>query len=460
MKFGQLHHFHLVGIGGVGMTALAEVLLDAGFRVSGCDSAVSDRTTRLTSRGCSVWIGHDPAHLAGVDALVVSAAVAHDCPELIAARERGVPAVRRAEMLSAIARQHHAVVAVAGTHGKTTCTAMLAHVLHQANRQPTMIVGGRSGNLDRYGQLGSGELIVCEADEYDRAFLAISADLVLITNLEPEHLDCYGSFEALESAFVEFAGSVPFFGSVVVCLDDPGAAKILPRLAPLARTYAVENRAEWHGTIVERTSGGSRVRIDVDGQQLGAIDVNLVGRHNVLNALGVVAVASALEVEFTTIAEAISSFSGVARRLQWLGQRRSVDVVDDYAHHPTEIAAAIDGVRQQFPDRRLVAVFQPHLFSRTRDHATAIGAALASCNQVAVLPIYPAREAPIAGVSSALVVNAARQHGLGVDSVELVDDRRIGDWLEDVIRPGDVLLTVGAGPVDQIANDWLEESLT
>ncbi len=455
-----MHHFHLMGIGGVGMTALAEVLLDAGFRISGCDSSPSERTRALTDRGASVWQGHEPAHLAGVDAVVVSAAIARDCSELIAARERQLPVVRRADMLAAIARQHRAVVAVAGTHGKTTCSAMLAHIFDHAGRQPTAVVGGRFGRAQRYGRLGNGELVICEADEYDRAFLAISGDVVLLTNLEAEHLDCYGSLEALEGAFVEFAGSVPFFGSVVVCRDDRGIKRILPRLAPNAITYGIDAAADWKGTLVERTHRGSRLDVTHDGQPVGEIDVKLFGRHNALNAIGVIAVADRLDLPFATIAEGIASFTGVARRLEWLGQRRGVDVVDDYAHHPTELTAAIDGIRQQFSGRRLVVVFQPHLYSRTRDHATGLGMSLGSSDAAAVLPIYPAREAPLAGVSSNLVVEAARAAAKQATSVELVDDALILDWLDDVLVADDVLLTVGAGPVDRIARSWLTTEAT
>jgi UDP-N-acetylmuramate--alanine ligase len=456
MKFGHMRHFHLVGIGGVGMTALAEVLLDAGFRVSGCDAAASERTRALAHRGASVWQGHDPAHLAGVDAVVVSAAIANDCPELIQARERAVPVVRRADMLAAIARQHRAVVAVAGTHGKTTCTAMLAHMLEHAGRRPTAVVGGRFGSAGRHGRLGNGELVICEADEYDRAFLAISADVVLLTNLEAEHLECYGSLEALERAFVDFAASVPFFGSVVVCHDDPGAARILPRLAPTATTYAINGSAQWQGTLAERTNRGSVLHVAREGRPVGEVVVNLFGHHNALNALGALAVADGLDIPFAEAAEAVASFRGVARRLEWIGRRRGVDVVDDYAHHPTELSAAIDGIRQQFPNRRLVAVFQPHLYSRTRDHATALGGSLAACDVAAVLPIYPAREAPIPGISSTLVVDAARQHPQPTPNVELVDDGLIADWLDDTLQAQDVLLTLGAGPVDAVGRSWLE----
>ncbi len=453
MKLGSVHHLHFVGIGGVGMCALAEVLLSDGFTVSGCDAEPSERTERLARRGASVLVGHDPAHLDGVDAVVVTAAVDRSTPEVAAARSRGIPVVRRADLLGELVRRGEGV-AVAGTHGKTTTTSLVGWVLTQAGLDPTVLVGGHVRFLDAHAHRGHGDLVVCEADEYDRSFLALRPVWAVLTNVEAEHLDSYGSLADLEDAFVSFADSVPFYGAVVACVDDPGVRRLLPRLENRVVAYGTTPGVALRATGVEAGVWGTRFTVANHDVELGRLALPLAGLHNVRNALAAVAVGLELEIPFAVIADALAAFSGVARRFDVRGERTGVTVVDDYAHHPTELRAVLAAARQVFPGRRRVAAFQPHLYSRTRDFADEFGTALAEAEVVVVLPIYPAREQPLPGVSSALVAEAARAGGATrVVEPASLDEALAG--LSALLEPGDVLLTLGAGDVHRLGERWL-----
>ena len=447
-------HLHFMGAGGVGMCGLAEVLLSDGLRVSGCDLELTERTARLVELGATMARGHDPAHLGGVDALVVSAAVNPAHPEVAAARAAGVPVVRRAELLGWLMRKARGV-AVAGTHGKTTTTALAGHLLDAAGLAPTVVVGGNARFMGAHGRRGTGELIVCEADEYDRSFLELDPEIAVITNVEAEHLDCYDGPDDLHAAFATFANRAAPFGVVVLCGDDPGARSLAPRLRRRALWYGIAPGLDLVATGIAADAGGSRFVVEsAAGGRLGSVRLPLLGRHNVRNALAALAVGLELGVDFDRLAAACESFAGVARRFQVLGERAGVTVVDDYAHHPTEISAVLAAARQAMPGRRLVAVFQPHLFSRTRDFAGAFGEALLAADVTIVLPIYPARETPIPGIDGSLVADEARRRGHA--AVETVDGMagalaRLGRLLQ----PGDVLLTLGAGDVHRLAESWL-----
>ncbi|HOC43152.1 MAG TPA: UDP-N-acetylmuramate--L-alanine ligase [Thermoanaerobaculales bacterium] len=447
-------HLHFMGAGGVGMCGLAEVLLSDGLRVSGCDLELTERTARLVELGATMARGHDPAHLGGVDALVVSAAVNPAHPEVAAARTAGVPVVRRAELLGWLMRKARGV-AVAGTHGKTTTTALAGHLLDAAGLAPTVVVGGNARFMGAHGRRGTGELIVCEADEYDRSFLELDPEIAVITNVEAEHLDCYDGPDDLHAAFATFANRAAPFGVVVLCGDDPGARSLAPRLRRRALWYGIAPGLDLVATGIAADAGGSRFVVEsAAGGRLGSVKLPLLGRHNVRNALAALAVGLELGVDFDRLAAACESFAGVARRFQVLGERAGVTVVDDYAHHPTEISAVLAAARQAMPGRRLVAVFQPHLFSRTRDFAGAFGEALLAADVTIVLPIYPARETPIPGIDGSLVADEARRRGHA--AVETVDGMagalaRLGGLLQ----PGDVLLTLGAGDVHRLAESWL-----
>ncbi len=454
MRLGAVRRLHFMGAGGVGMCGLAELALRRGLSVSGCDSAASSRTRRLEGLGADILIGHDPSHLDGVDALVVTSAVAADHPEVRAARDRGLPVVRRSELLAEAMRTRIGI-AVAGTHGKTTTTAMIGHLLEVAGLDPTVVVGGTLPGAAANVRVGDGPHLVCEADEYDRSFLALSPAWAVVTNLEAEHLDTYGSEAELEAAFAAFADRVPFYGAVVLCADDEGATRLRPALAGRLLAYGIVGDARLRASELELERDGTAFAVHLDDATLGSVRLPVPGRHNVLNALAAIGVGLELELDFPTIAEAMGGFVGVGRRFEPRGERDGVTVVDDYAHHPTEVAAALEAGRQAFPGRRLVAVFQPHLYSRTRAFAEGFARALLAADVVVILPIYPAREAPIEGVDSGLLVDAARR--MGHASVEAAPDAAAAlAMLADRLRPGDVLLTLGAGDVDRIAAGYLE----
>jgi len=450
----NVRHIHLMGVGGVGMCGIAEVLLAQGLTVSGCDLADSERTRRLTELGAKIHHGHEQNHLEGVDALIVTAAVSKEHPELTAARERGLPIVRRAEMLAELMRLKRGV-AVAGTHGKTTTTAIIGHLLTSAGADPTVIIGGRAHFLGAHARIGESPLMVCEADEFDRSFLELAPHLAVITNLESEHLDCYGSVEELRAAFATFANRTSVFGAAIVCADDPGAWSLRDDLRRRVVGYGVSKEAEVRLEITASEARGTEFTVFRDDSRLGDVSLPMPGTFNALNALAAITVGLELGIEFDVLAAACADFSGVARRFEVRGDRGGVTVVDDYAHHPTELKALLEATRQAMPGRRVVAVFQPHLYSRTRDFAKDFASALLGAEVAIVLPIYPAREKPIEGVSSLLVVEEAERLG----HPRVLAGPAIGEavqQLEEVLEPGDVLLTVGAGDVDDLAAAWLE----
>ncbi len=446
-------HLHFMGAGGVGMCGLAEIFRAGGFQVSGCDLELSGRTARLENLGIPVAMGHDPGHLAGVDVLVVTSAVNRAHPEVAAALGRKLPVARRAEMLAELMRDRRGV-AVAGTHGKTTTTALVGHLLERAGLEPTVVVGGHARFLDSHGRLGSGDVLVCEADEFDRSFLELAPTIAVITNLEPEHLDCYEGVDDLQASFVAFANRCSPFGAVILCGDDPGARTLIDGIRRRVVSYGLNDDVDLRAVAIEATPNGSKFSVETPDGRLGEIFLPIPGQHNVCNALAAVAVGLEMSVPFDQLAAACKDFGGVARRFERLGERDGVTVFDDYAHHPTEVRAVLAAARQAMPGRRLVTVFQPHLYSRTRDFADAFGDALTDSDIAVVLPIYPAREEPIPGVDSRIVVDAALHRGhpsvIGVGGM----DEGL-EWLSGVLGPGDVLLTLGAGDVYRLAEFWL-----
>jgi len=453
MNFGHVRHLHFVGIGGAGMCGLAELLHDEGFEVSGCDLAATETTERLQTLGIPVTLGHNPGHLTGTHVLVYSSAVAPNNPEVEAARTRGIPVIRRAEMLGEISRLKWAI-AVAGTHGKTTTTSLAGFILTRAGFDPTVVVGGRVHALGAHARLGHSEFLVCEADEYDRSFLALHPVLAVLTSIEAEHLDCYGTVAAMEEAFTTFAERVPFYGAVIACLDDPGVRRLLPSFSRRVITYGFSPQAQVRARAPKLGREGASCRVVMADREVGELRVPLPGRHALANALAAIAVAEEVGVPFEKSAAAVASFTGVARRFERKGERDGVLVVDDYAHHPTEVAATLQAARQTHPDARVVAAFQPHLYSRTKVFSREFGEALLGADVVVVLPIYPAREQPIPGVSHRMVEEAARQFGhrqvVAVDSFEEALAR-----LDELVRPGDLLLTLGAGNVVHLGERWL-----
>jgi UDP-N-acetylmuramate--alanine ligase len=455
MRFLRLSRIHFVGAGGVGMSGLAEILLlSTPLQISGCDREQGENTDRLVALGAKISLGHDPAHLSEVDLVVISSAVDESNPEVAAARERGIPVIRRAQMLGQIMRLKQGI-AIAGTHGKTTTTSLTGMVLTEAGFDPTIVVGGRVRILGTNARLGRGDFLVAEADEYDRSFLELTPDVAVITNIEADHLDCYRDLAEILDAFVLFANRVPFYGAVVACLDDAGVGAVLSRVEKRVVTYGESPQAHVRAREIRLEASGTRFDVwDSEHGRLGEVLLPLPGRHNVANALAAIAVGRELLIPFETIAQALAGFTGVIRRFEKKGERAGVLVVDDYAHHPTELSATLAAARQVYPDRRLVALFQPHLFSRTRDFATEFGRALLGADVAVVTDVYPSREKPLPGVTGQLVVRSAREAGHR-NLVYVADKKRVADRLERLLRPGDLLLTMGAGDVVRFGEGYL-----
>jgi UDP-N-acetylmuramate--alanine ligase len=384
-RFIRLSKIHFVGIGGAGMSGIAEVLLDYDLEVSGSDLIESETTQRLRKIGAKIDIGHSPEHVDGVDLVVVSSAVAEQNPEVRAAREHNITVVGRAEMLGELMRLKYGI-AVAGTHGKTTTTSLVGTLLTEAGLDPTVIVGGRLRVSGTGARLGKSDYLVAEADEYDRSFLRLQPIVAVITNIDREHLDTYGTLEEIREAFVTFACKVPFFGQVIVCLDDPNIQQIMPRLADRrVVTYGLSPQADLTLVDLERVGIGCRFTVlSPENGPLGKIELPMPGMHNVRNALAAISVGLSMELEFDAISQALAGFSGVHRRFELVGDWRGSRVVDDYAHHPTEVAATLEAARSAFPGSRIWAIFQPHLFSRTRDQAEEFGRALLGADSAIV----------------------------------------------------------------------------
>ncbi len=457
MRFLRLRRLHFVGAGGVGMSGIAEILLQATpLEITGCDLVRSENTARLEALGAKIAVGHDPAHVETADLLVISSAVGESNAEVEAANARGVPVIRRAEMLGEIMRLKQGI-AVAGTHGKTTTTSLTGMVLTEAGFDPTIVVGGRVHFLGTNARLGQGEYLVAEADEYDRSFLELTPVVAVITNVEADHLDTYQGLSDILDAFAAFANRVPFYGTVVVCVDDAGARSLVPRIKRRVVTYGQSSEASLSAREVRLEAGGTTFEVFAAGEErLGTARLRLPGRHNVANALAAIAVGRELSIPFSTIARALEAFTGVVRRFETKGERAGVLVIDDYAHHPTEIAATLAAARQVYPDRRLVALFQPHLFSRTRDFSEDFGRALSAADASIVMDVYPSREKPIPGVTGALVADAARK-AKGGNGVTYVSEKKdVVGCLERTLVPGDLLVTLGAGDVVRFGEEYLK----
>ena len=441
---------HFVGICGAGMSALAEMALHFGARVTGCDVRPTECAERLKQLGAEIWQGHDPSHVDGVSAVVVTSAVAPDAPELAAAREQKIPVIKRAQALGSIVNKG-TVIAVAGTHGKTTTTAMTATILSEAGMNPTAFVGGHVSSWQGGLRLGSDELYVVEADEYDRSFLTLRPTAAVVTTLEADHLDIYGTLEGVQEAFDAFLALLPDDGCAIICADDAGARRLARKPRTPVTWYGIEDRrAQLRATNLENRGRGSRFTITNHGEPLGDVTLTIPGMHNVRNALAAWGAAQFVGAPFEAAQRAFATFGGVGRRFEEIGRARKIVIVDDYAHHPTEIRATIAAARSAYEGHRIVAVFQPHLYSRTRDFAGDFAIALMGADEAWVTGIYPAREAPIQGVTGELIVNAASGKLHYVEQIE-----RVKEELMAQLRPGDVCVFMGAGNIDTVAYDVL-----
>jgi UDP-N-acetylmuramate--alanine ligase len=446
--YKRYRHIHFVGIGGVGMSGIAEILVNLGYTVSGSDQKRSETIERLERMGAKVFIGHEAAHLEGAHVVVFSSAVARDNVEVAVARQRQIPVIPRAEMLAELMRLKYGI-AVAGTHGKTTTTSMIGAVLAEGRIDPTIVVGGRVLNLDANARLGQGDYLVAEADESDGSFLKLTPTVAVVTTVDAEHLDYYKSLDAIRDAFVAFLNKVPFYGAGIVCLDQPNIQLLLPRVETRVITYGLESGADLVARRLHLAGLTSRFEVVHHGTPLGECSLQIPGRHNVANALAAIAVGLDLEIPFVTIQKALAGFAGVQRRFQVRGNAAGVMVVDDYGHHPAEIRATLAAAKAGF-DGRIVTVFQPHRYTRTFHLRDEFVTAFNQADVLVVMDIYPAGEAPIEGVSAADLAERIRAHGHRNVTYLGGDRARLLDHLCEITRPGDLVLTLGAGDVGQL----------
>ncbi len=442
-----------MGIGGVGMCGIAEVLHNSGYQISGSDLRKTDTTAHLEELGIDITYAHNAENVVDSDVVVISSAVGGDNPEVIEANKRKITVIRRAEMLAELMRMKISV-AVAGTHGKTTTTSLIGHLLRAGGLDPTVIVGGRVLGVGSNAYLGKGDYLIAEADEFDRSISKFFPTIAVITSLEAEHMECYRDFEDLEDCFIQFGNRVPFFGSVILCIDEPGVKRIEPRITRPVITYGLDSGADFRAADIEYLSDYTVFMLYHKGVRVAKVKSPLQGKHNLKNLLAAIAVAYDFEVPLETALPAAESFTGISRRLELIGEVTGIRLYDDYAHHPTEIKATLEGMRSVF-DGRLVAVFQPHLYSRTRSFYDDFGQAFFDADMFVALNVYPAREKPIDGISGKLVSDSAMGHGH--KKVFYIDDKNdLPDFLAKHLNEGDRVIFFGAGDIYKYSRKTME----
>lgn len=455
--YNKTKNIHFVGIGGIGMSGIAELLLNLGYRVSGSDLRGSEITRRLAQLGGMIHEGHHGDWVRGADVVVTSSAIGADNPEVTAAKEAHIPVIQRAEMLAELMRLAKYGIAIAGSHGKTSTTSIVSTILAHAGLDPTIVVGGKVDSLGGNAKLGCGDFLVAEADESDGSFLKLSPVIEVVTNIDLEHLDYYRDLDHIKEVFLQFIDILPFYGVAILCFDDENIARLLPRIRRRIITYGLSEQADLYATEIESRGLDTAFTVRFCGRDLGRVTVNRPGRHTVYNSLAAIGVALELDIDFSVIAEGLSSFAGVQRRLQIKGERDGVLVVDDYGHHPTEIRATLDAVRQGWPGRRLVVAFQPHRYTRTRALFDEFTTAFHRADVLVLTDIYPASEEPIEGVSSERLAAAIREHGQR--DVSLVPSvAELPEYLAGLLREGDLLLTLGAGTIVQAGERYLDKT--
>jgi UDP-N-acetylmuramate--alanine ligase len=458
---GRVRHIHFVGIGGAGMSGIAEVLKNLGYEVSGTDINESSTTRHLQSMGIRVDLGHEASHVNGSDVVVYSSAVSADNPELQSARQKRIPVIRRAQMLAELMR-FHSGIAVAGTHGKTTTTSLIASLLAEGGYDPTYVIGGLLNSAGSHARLGKGRYLVAEADESDASFHHLQPVIAVLTNIDPDHLENYGDdFSVLKSNFADFLNRLPFYGLAVVCVDNPGSREIMRRIACSFITYGIENEADFSASRIRHDKNVTEFEVCHGVPQTRyQVRLNLPGRHNVLNALAAIAVATELGVARTAIIRALAGFQGIGRRCQILGDIRIDDrallLIDDYAHHPAEIAATLSAVRSGWPGRRLVVIFQPHRYTRTRYLLAEFADVLSTVDALVLLGIYAAGETPIAGVTGTVLYQAVRDKG-GCKPVYVEQLEDVHAVLHGLVRDQDILLILGAGSIGALGGQLVHK---
>ena len=453
--FGKVKHIHLIGIGGIGMSGIAELLLNLGYSISGSDIKRSEVTEHLSDLGGKIFLGHGPQNIDGADVVVFSSAVKDDNPEIVEARERSVPVIPRAEMLAELMRLKYGI-AVAGSHGKTTTTSMIASILTRGGLDPTVVIGGR---LNIWGgsnaRLGRSDFLVAEADESDGSFLALCPSIAVITNIDYEHMDFYRSMNDLRRTFVDFVNKIPFYGRAILCLDDKEVQGLIPKLRKSYLTYGLNPQADIRASEISKEELNTSFVVTFKNRLAGTITICIPGDHNVLNALAAVGVGLELDIDFEDIREGLKSLGGLKRRFEIKDEKGGILFLDDYGHHPTEIIATISTAKECWPDRRLVVIFQPHRYTRTRDLYDKFVISFNQADFLVITPIYGAGEEPIPGIDSRSLYQGIRDHGhravIFCDSIE-----DIISLLLDEIRNGDLVLTLGAGDVDLVGEELLK----
>jgi UDP-N-acetylmuramate--alanine ligase len=453
-EMGFVRRIHFVGIGGVGMNGIAKVLLNLGYEVSGSDIKKNAATQKLEDSGAKIFIGHDGKNIEGVDAVVVSTAISADNPELVAAHEKLIPVVRRAEMLAELMRFRYGI-AVAGTHGKTTTTSLIASLLTTGGLDPTYVIGGRLNSAGTYAHLGESDYLVAEADESDASFLHLLPMLSVVTNIDADHMETYGGdFSTLRKTFIEFLHNLPFYGLAIVCIDDQNIKDILGQIGRQVKTYGLSEDADVQAVNVKQNGYQTYFDVQIKGSETFSICLNMPGTHNVLNALAGIAVALELGVSVKKICQALNEFEGVGRRFQVRSDCQvgdaSVMLIDDYGHHPSEVAATIEAVRNGWPEKRLVLAFQPHRYSRTQEQFDDFVKVLSAADVLIVSEVYPAGESPIQGADGRALVQAIRARGQ-VEPIFLDNIHELPGLLSGLIRQGDIVLTSGAGDIGAVA---------
>lgn len=458
MIFAKYKNLHFVGIGGAGMSGMAKILHNLGYVISGSDNTPTEVTDHLESLGIRIYTGHSGQQVVGCDLVVISSAVDDSNPEVVEALSQGIPVIKRAEMLGELMRLKFSV-GIAGSHGKTTTTAMLGKILAQTHLDPTVLIGGRAVESDSGGQLGMGDIMIAEADEYDRSFLKMFPTIAVITNIEEDHLDCYDGLDDLLSAFAEYINRVPFYGSVIIPDSDPNVARIRDSIKRPIVSFGFEPTADIRADSVEFTDYGSRFVLVVRGESKTHISLNIPGRFNIANALAAIAAALEIEAPLEAIEEGLRAFNGVGRRFEVMGKVRGITVVDDYAHHPSEVLATLTGINETKPPDagKVIAIFQPHLFSRTRDFYRQFAEALHHADVALVVDIYPAREKPMAGITAAMIADYAAT--IGHKNIRYIGLKENAiDVAAGIAEKGDLIITMGAGDVFRI-NDKLLKKL-
>ena len=454
--FGKVRHIHLVGIGGIGMSGIAELLLNLGYRVSGSDIRKSEVTEHLSDLGGKIFIGHGPQNVEGADVVVFSSAVKDDNPEIVEARERSTPVIPRAEMLAELMRLRYGI-AVAGSHGKTTTTSMIASILTNGGLDPTVIIGGR---LNQWGgsnaRLGNSDFLVAEADESDGSFLALSPSMAVVTNIDYEHINFYRSMDNLRKTFVDFINKVPFYGRAILCLDDKEVQGLIPSLRKSYLTYGLSPQSDIRATEISKKGLNTGFVVTFKDRSVGQITICTPGDHNVLNALAAVGVGLELDIDFECMKEGLKDLGGLKRRFEIKDERGGIIFLDDYGHHPTEIVATISAAKECWPDRRLVVAFQPHRYTRTRDLYDQFVVSFNQADFLVVTPLYGAGEEPIPGVDSKSLYQGIKDHGHR--AVTFCPSREDSlALLLDEVGPGDVVLTLGAGDIHLVGTELLKQ---